>query len=252
VATIAVGDIHGNLAALTDLLGQLRADAAAGDVVVFLGDYIDRGPDSRQCIDAILSFKQDIPADVVCLRGNHEDWLLRTRADYTKHSWLLGMDPYVTVRSYSAEAERMLRHAMQDVGLRLYVGTCSLPYDVFFDTMPQSHRTFFDQLVLSFQSEACICSHAGVDPRVADLADQTEKSLVWGNGPFPDNYRGQRTVVYGHRNNAELDPAGWPRPRITGNTIGIDTISHGVLTAIRLPDRRVYQSARHLVAGLGV
>jgi hypothetical protein len=50
--------------------------------------------------------------------------------------------------------------------------------------------------------------------------------------------------VYGHRNNAVVSADGWPSPAILGRTIGIDTISHGVLTAVRLPDGRVFQSAR--------
>jgi hypothetical protein len=55
--------------------------------------------------------------------------------------------------------------------------------------------------------------------------------------------------VYGHWNNADIDSAGWPRPRVIGNTVGIDTIAHGVLTAIRLPDHEVIQSRRHAPAG---
>jgi hypothetical protein len=52
-------------------------------------------------------------------------------------------------------------------------------------------------------------------------------------------------VLYGHRNNADVDSRGWPNPRIIGNTIGLDTIAHGVLTAMRMPDRTVFQSARY-------
>ena len=51
MATIAVGDVHGNLAALDELLRQLRSAVTDGDVVVFLGDYIDRGPNSKECVD---------------------------------------------------------------------------------------------------------------------------------------------------------------------------------------------------------
>ena len=245
MATVAVGDIHGNLAALIDLLGQLRDEVAERDVVVFLGDYIDRGSDSRDCVDAILRFRDESRAAVVCLRGNHEDWLLRTQMDYTRHSWLLGMEALSTIRSYSVQAERTLREALREAGLRLYLGRCALPYDAFFDVIPPSHRAFFAQLGLSFQNDDCICTHAGLDPRVTGLTDQTLESLVWGSAAFPGDYRGGPTVVYGHWNNAELDAEGWPAPRIAGNTIGIDTISHGVLTAIRMPDRYVFQSARH-------
>ena len=252
MATVAVGDIHGNRAALLDLLAQLRDEVAEGDVVVFLGDYIDRGPDSRGCVEAILTFRDETLADVVCLRGNHEDWLLRTQKDYARHSWLLGMEALDTVRSYSLEAERTLREALRDAGLRLYLGRCKLPYEVFFDALPPSHRAFFAQLAVSFHDADCICTHAGLDPHVTDLADQTVESLIWGNTAFPADYRGDATVVYGHWNNADLDRHGWPRPRIVGNTVGIDTISHGVLTAIRMPDRHVFQSARHATTKLAV
>jgi serine/threonine protein phosphatase 1 len=91
MATIAIGDIHGNLRALDDLLGRVRDDITLSDTVVFLGDYIDRGPDSKGCIDRILDFRREIIGEVVCLRGNHEDWLLRTMDDYTRHSWLMGI-----------------------------------------------------------------------------------------------------------------------------------------------------------------
>ena len=245
MATVAIGDIHGNLAALVDLLGQLRGEVADGDVVVFLGDYIDRGPDSRGCVEAILAFRGETSAQVVCLRGNHEDWLLRTLNDYARHSWLLGMTPFETVRSYSTDAERALRDAMSAAGLQLYLGRCELPYDVFFNTLPASHREFFAGLLPYFESPDCICAHAGVNPKLPTLAEQPLEALVWGDPAFPAEYRGERPVVYGHRNNADIDEQGWPRPRIVGNTIGIDTIAHAVLTAIRMPDRQVFQSDRH-------
>jgi hypothetical protein len=58
-------------------------------------------------------------------------------------------------------------------------------------------------------------------------------------------YVGEEVVIYGHWNNAEIDAKGWPHPRIIGQTVGLDTISHGVLTAMRFPDRTVFQSSRH-------
>jgi diadenosine tetraphosphatase ApaH/serine/threonine PP2A family protein phosphatase len=188
----------------------------------------------------------------VCLRGNHEDWLLRSRSDHSQHSWLIGMEGLDTVRSYSTDAERTLREALDSAGLQPYLGRGELPYDAFFSAIPAAHHVFFDQLALSFDNDDCICSHAGLDPLVADLADQTPDSLIWGNPAFPARYQGDRPVVYGHWNNADLDAGGWPAPAIVGNTIGIDTIAHGVLTAIRLPDRRVFQSARYLTPPLGV
>lgn len=245
MATIAIGDVHGNSAALDDLLAQLRRVVREGDTVVFLGDYIDRGPNSKECVDAILAFQQDVTAEVVCLCGNHEDWLLRTLRDYSRHSWLLGMEGFVTIRSYSPEAEQALRHAASEAGLELYLGPCALPYEVFFDSVPPAHLQFFESLRSSYQSPDCFCSHGGLDPRISHLQDQTSKALISGAAGFPDRYDGAETVVYGHWNNANLNADGWPAPRIVGRTIGIDTIAHGVLTAIRLPDQRVFQSARY-------
>lgn len=250
MATIAVGDIHGNLAALDDLLGQIRGEVGAGDAVVFLGDYIDRGPDTRGCVDAILEFRGESAATVVCLLGNHEDWMLQAQADYTHHSWLAGMEALDTIRSYSPAAADAICEAKRDAGLRMYLGRCALPYGLFFDAVPAAHRAFFAQLALSYQNADCICTHAGLDPAVGSLESQTKVSLVWGHAGFPAQYAGDLPLVCGHWNNAEIDPSGWPRPRIAGSTIGIDSSKHGVLTAIRLPDREVFQSARHLVSSV--
>ena len=57
MSSIAIGDVHGNAAGLRDLLDQLRPEVTDADTVVFLGDYIDRGPDSKGCVDEILAFK---------------------------------------------------------------------------------------------------------------------------------------------------------------------------------------------------
>jgi serine/threonine protein phosphatase 1 len=245
MATFAIGDVHGNLAALDDLLRQLGGAVSEGDVVVFLGDYIDRGPDTKGCVDAILALQHDIAAEVVALCGNHEDWLLRTRRDYRSHSWLLGMDGLDTIRSYSADAAIALQAAASKAGSDLYVGHCALPYGAFFDCVPQAHIEFFERLRSYYRSPDCVCTHGGLDPRVSGVHEQARHALIWGTSGFPAQYGGAETVVYGHWNNADLNADGWPAPAILGRTIGIDTIAHGVLTAIRLPDQRVFQSARY-------
>ena len=132
MATIAVGDIHGNLPALTDILEQIRGESGQRDTIVFLGDYIDRGPDAKGCVDAILEFQRQVAAQVVCLMGNHEEWLLRTLHDSSRHSWLLGMEAFNTIRSYSPGAEQILREAATQAGAQLYLGGCALPYETFF------------------------------------------------------------------------------------------------------------------------
>jgi serine/threonine protein phosphatase 1 len=252
MATIAVGDIHGSLTALDDLLGRLTGEVGDGDVVVFLGDYIDRGPNTKECVDAILAFQHDVKADVVCLCGNHEDWFLRTMRDYQRHSWLLGMEAFDTIRSYSVEAAQVLRESASAAGAQLYLNGCALPYDVFFDVVPKAHLLFFESLLPYYRNSDCPCVHGGLNPALPRLQDQSREALIWGEKGFPDQYSGAETVVYGHWDNAELDPRGWPKPKIIGLTIGLDTISHGVLTAMRLPDKRLFQSARYEAVGFDV
>ena len=247
MATIAIGDVHGNLAALTDLLDQLQRESDASDTIVFLGDYIDRGPDSRGCVDAILHFQEVVRATVVCLCGNHEDWLLRTLTDYSRHSWLLSMEAFDTIRSYSVQAERTLRDAVSRAGAELLSGRVRLPYDAFFDSVPREHLRFFEHLRPYHQSLDCLCTHGGLNPKIPSVQEQTREALLWGAAGFPDSYNGTDAIVYGHWDNAALTTDGWPHPLIVGSTIGVDTISHGVLTAVRLPDRLVFQSGRHRV-----
>ncbi len=244
MATIAIGDIHGHLKPLCDLLERVRPNVGVDDTVVFLGDYIDRGSDTRGCIDAILEFTATVSARVVCLRGNHEDRFLRTMHDYTQHAWLLDMEADETMRSYSPTAADEIRAALRASRTSVYEGTCPLPYERFFDALPTAHAQFFAALALSHETPECFCSHGGVDPAVP-IGDTPAGTLVWGTRGFPKDYTGERTVVYGHMNNAHVDDDDWPHPRVARNTLGLDTIAHGVLTAIRLPGPYVLQSARY-------
>jgi serine/threonine protein phosphatase 1 len=128
MGTIVIGDVHGNSAALADLLDQFVPELAKEDCTVFLGDYIDRGPDSKGCIDRILEFQKAAPGPVIALKGNHEDWLLRTYRDYTRHSWVLGMEAFDTIRSYSPVAEAHLRAELERAGQRLVFDKVRMKY----------------------------------------------------------------------------------------------------------------------------
>ena len=248
MSTFAIGDIHGNADGLQDLLAQMSPEVCRGDLVVFLGDYVDRGPDSKGCIDAILSFRDSTAADVVCLIGNHEDWLLATRRDFCRHTWLRVMDAWDTVRSYSPEAEATLRRAARDLRDQFYMDDVALPYELFFNAMPASHLSFLEELRTYHRGGDAYCSHAGVDPAISNLDAQPAHELIWGASGFPWAYTGDELIVYGHFNNATLDANGWPGPKFLNKTIGLDTSAFGVVTAIRLPDRRIFQSAQYASA----
>lgn len=244
MSTIAIGDIHGNQAALDDLLRRLHPELTPGDTVVFLGDYIDRGPDSKGCIDRILRFQAETHAAVVALIGNHEDWLLRTLADPCRHSWLLGMEALDTIASYSQDAAGRIRRAAEAAGPRLITDRVALPYDEFFRVLPAAHLAFLRGLRLFHRTADAVCVHGGLDPAVRGVEAQTRDAIIWGTPHFLTDYDGPDLVLYGHWDNATTDAAGWPQAAIDRVSIGIDTISHGILTAIRVPDRHVLQSGQ--------
>jgi serine/threonine protein phosphatase 1 len=213
------------------------------DTLVFLGDYIDRGPHTKQCVDDILRLRQDAPFKVVTLLGNHEEWMLTTMRDHTRHSWLLNIEAFDTIASYSPEAAGTLRAELERNGPALFAAEIHLPYDDFFDQLPDSHSQFCTSLELHYQTEGAICVHAGLDPEVPTLSEQSKRVLTWGCLGFPERYKGMERVVYGHRNYREFDTRGRPKPHILENgTFGIDTLSSGALTAMRFPDGKIYQS----------
>ncbi len=78
--TFVIGDIHGEVEHLRKLVARMP-DVGASDTVVFLGDYIDRGPRSKDVVDAVRGLDRDTGCKVVCLRGNHEDAWLRVKAE---------------------------------------------------------------------------------------------------------------------------------------------------------------------------
>ena len=244
MATYAIGDVHGNIRALEDLLAVLNEELSAADTVVFLGDIIDRGPDSRECISRILEFKKRCSAKVVALLGNHEQWMLETYRNPARHSWILGMEGLSTIRSYSEEVAVQIETALDELGPRVITERVSLPYQLFFDSVPSEHMAFLSDLSAYYRTPEAVCVHGGLDPRQGRVEEQKLECLVWGSEGFPDNYQGTDRVMYGHADDPVIDGAGWPHPRIVGRTYGLDTISAGVLTALRLPDGAVFQSRR--------
>jgi serine/threonine protein phosphatase 1 len=246
MATVAIGDIHGNASALEDLLAKVMPTVGHDDVLVFLGDYIDRGPDTRGCLERIVRLKEEADCAVVPLLGNHEDWMLRTLSDPTSHSWVLGMEALETIASYSPEAAATLRYELGLAGMRLITERVRISYEVFFDLVPREHLELLKSLTLYHRTADVVCVHGGILDGIP-LHLQDPQTLIWGPDGFPDGYHGQEAVVYGHWSNSVVDETGWPAPFIKGNrTFGIDTISHGVLTAMRFPDGKIFQSNMYL------
>ena len=165
MATIAVGDVHGNLAPVDDLLGQLRTVTSEGDVVVFLGDYIDRGPESKACVEAILALKREVAAKVVACVGTRGFASANTAR---LSSSLLGFrhggpryDPQLLLEAGTDVARRGLEGRDRTIPGPL----CAAPTEAFFDCVPKSHVEFFESLRTSYQGPDCVCTHGGLRSR---------------------------------------------------------------------------------------
>jgi len=224
----AVGDIHGRNDLLTTMMDLIADDVAgrvlaAGDrpVIVFLGDYIDRGPTSRQVIDQILAICAEGRFEPYCLYGNHEEAMVEFLDQKTGGvGWLThGGGP--TMLSYgvpapTANAERERWSATREL-LRAAV--------------PEAHHTFLRTLKLSVEFGDFLFVHAGLRPGIA-LADQTERDMLWIRDSFlkSDEDFG-KVVVHGHSPTTS--------PFIGRRRIGLDTGAYasGTLTAIRLDGR---------------
>ena len=241
MSTYAIGDIHGNLEALDSLLSQIEPELETGDTLVFLGDFIDRGPNSKGCVDRILRLKAEAPCPIIGLLGNHEQWMLRSMNDPTCHSWVVATEALETVISYSEEAAVRIMDAMAASGVRLFTGKMPLPYKEFFDAMPQEHIRFFRELKPFHRTAEVICVHGGCS--LDGVLDPYDDNVhVWGPIGFPEDYAGKDRVVYGHRDDGIVNAQGIARPSIGANrTYGIDTISRGVLISLRFPDGRIFQ-----------
>jgi len=150
---------------------------------------------------------------------------------------------FATVASYSAAAADVLGGAVEAAGPGLVLDRIALPYDAFFDAIPPKHLAFFKELNVFWRTGDGVCVHGGLDPRRGPAEMQAHEAIISGTATFLTDYVGPDIVMYGHSDNADLKD-GWPLPAIGRASIGIDTISHGVPTAFRLPDRRFFQSDR--------
>lgn len=218
----AIGDIHGRVDLLTRLLAKIEADAAAAadadrKALVFLGDYIDRGPDSRRVVDVLLD---GLPRGFSThfLKGNHEAMLLDFLLDpATLRQWLAN-GAATALQSYGVDVS----------GLERSGAAAELWREAFFSRLPDSHLRFFEELELAVSFGDYFFVHAGVRPGVP-LDAQSPTDLLWIRGEFLRSRADfGKIVVHGHT------PG--PAPDIRANRIGIDTgaVFTNRLTALRL------------------
>lgn len=222
----AIGDVHGRDDLLAALLAAIRADAAdagAGDnLLVGLGDYIDRGPDSAAVLERLSHLHWDDFA-FVPLKGNHEHLMLRFLEAPDEGGPWLANGGAATLASYGVPIGTDPPERARYAGWR----------DALDRALPAHHRRFLASLALSHDVGDYLFVHAGIRPGIP-LAAQSDQDLIWIRGAFlnaTENFG--RLVVHGH--SIELEPDLRP------NRIGIDTgaFATGRLTAVAISGDQV-------------
>ncbi|HEX8442025.1 MAG TPA: metallophosphoesterase family protein [Allosphingosinicella sp.] len=220
----AVGDIHGRLDLLDILLAKIEDDMAAQPAgrtfIIFLGDLIDRGPDSAGVIERLRTYRNP-SAELVFLSGNHEEVLLDILSGKlgVLPAWLK-FGGAECAQSYGIDPEQ-LRQTDERRAIELVR-----------NKVPRAHREFLRSFADTFRFGEYLFVHAGIRPGVG-LDDQERKDLRWIREPFLGDAKEHGfVVVHGHTIVRDVEE----RP----NRIGIDTGAYqsGILTAIAIEEER--------------
>lgn len=193
---LAIGDIHGCLGPLDDLLAWVAP--AADDVLVTLGDYVDRGPDTRGVLDRLIELKKSRP--VICLRGNHEIMMLEAwRGGRSEKKMWLGVGGVQALGSYGGAPGK--------------TGT--------FEDVPPEHWHFLqNDLVDYHESERFIFVHAGVLCGFG-MDEQPDNSLFWDFLGDAMRHESKKTVICGHTSQKS------GQPKVVPGAVCIDSYAHG-------------------------
>ncbi len=213
------GDIHGCCDMLVSLYGTVERRIKDEDVIIFLGDYIDRGEHSYEVVQFLIEIGET-RKNTVFLRGNHEAMFIEYLAGRDSAGIYLYNGGMVTKKSY-----------------RNNVG--NLP-------LPGPHGDFYHTLSDFFEGDDFIAVHAGLRPGVAKLEAQDREDLVWIREDFfGSDWRWEKTVIFGHtptnRLHRKWGDVYFDEKR---NIIGIDTgaVYGGKLTCLVWPERKVLQA----------
>lgn len=206
----AIGDIHGRCDLLDEIHGYIKADIDGSEpveknIIIYLGDYIDRGGDSRGVIESIITFSPIINGgelEKIYLKGNHEDALINFLDNHEDAQPWLSYGGVNTLISYG-----MSSSMFQDQ---------QLLHEKFMAVLPQDHLDFFtNQLRLCHTVGDFMFVHAGINPDNS-LSEQTAADLMWIRHKFL-NHRAMhaKIIVHGHSISKQVD--------FQKNRIGVDT-----------------------------
>ncbi|HKN18378.1 MAG TPA: metallophosphoesterase family protein [Dissulfurispiraceae bacterium] len=206
---IAVGDIHGCFDLLKTLIERVIRFSPDEDMLIFMGDYIDRGKKSKEVVRYLSSLKEKLPDNVILLKGNHED---------------------LAYNALTAPAP-----GKEMIFWRLNGGAETV---ISFSGIKNSREyliPFIESLQLYYESDTHIFVHAGI-PRGKDLSTATPEELLWDRD---FSYDGEKTLVVGHTAKSEVSNFNH------GKIICVDTgaFMTGILSAYDVINNKVYKTA---------
>lgn len=208
--TIAIGDVHGCSQALRAVLDEIEPQAE--DRLVMLGDYVDRGPDSRGVIDMLLELRGQ--CELVTLLGNHELMMYGALVDEDRLRFWLNYGGRQTLASYGGALEEI----------------------------PASHREFIENCLPFFETDTHIFIHANYDPNLP-LREQPEALAFWTHlgGRVPPPHCSGKTVIVGHTPQPDAEIRDW------GHLLCLDTccFGGGWLTALDVASQDIWQADLH-------
>ncbi len=226
--TLVISDIHGELDMLTALLEKV-AYTPDRDRLFLLGDYIDRGPNSKATLDKVMELVKE---GAVALKGNHEDMMIKSLVDGNERTWRNwtgrnGGD--ATLQNYGFELDSFL-FKDDDEFIKPHLHSDHL----------NRHLSFIQNLPYYIEEDDIIYIHAGVKPGVP-LEETDPYELLWIRDDFHANYAGQKTVIFGHTPTKGLydDESNNSIYYGTNSIIGIDggAVFGGQLNCLVLPEK---------------
>ena len=191
--TLVIGDIHGSLTALK-ALGEF-VDYAPDDVIVTLGDYIDRGPSSKEVINYLVELRES--HEVITLKGNHEVMMENARtSEQELYFWLMNGGE-ATLDSFQVSNPNRIAKEI-----------------------PSNYWDFFESCERFYETEHHIIAHAGLEPET-DLDEQNDRNLFWRRILNTEPHKSGKTLVCGHT------PQKNGAPLVLDHAICIDTFACG-------------------------
>lgn len=220
-----IGDIHGCESELRRLIDGLPL--AGGDRLVFLGDYVDRGPDSSSVVEFLIELRKQLDAnELIFLKGNHEDMLLSYLGMGGAHADMFLINGgKATLASYGLEDGNATPQAA-------------------LAAIPPEHLAFYQGLQTTFRMDPFFCVHAGIDP-AKSLDEQSEEEFLWIRNKFIyASHRLPFTILFGHtpQHTVYYDlpyKVGLDTGLVYGNMLTCLDVDEKVLHQISLGNRRV-------------